>query len=185
MENENIEAGACELLDFTYRPKTRVREGRLVMLGLLIISALLVIASVISPKYKGVISLFAVFALVGVIFVYTRYLAPQYAYAVMTSGEGEALLVVTKNVGKSLSTLAMIRLYEITDVTPVLSEGDKEPLRGERKYNFCPSMKPEQIWAVRSADRYEKRLFLLEVNEQVAKRISDYAKLAKETEPDE
>ena len=46
-------------------------------------------------------------------------------------------------------------------------------------------MKPEQIWAVRSADRYEKRLFLLEVNEQVAKRISDYAKLAKETEPDE
>ena len=67
MENNNLDTGKAELLDFTYRPRTRVREARLVMLGMLIISALLVIASVISPKYKGVISLFAVIALVGVV----------------------------------------------------------------------------------------------------------------------
>ena len=185
MENNNLDTGKTELLDFTYRPRTRVREARLVMLGMLIISALLVIASVISPKYKGVISLFAVIALVGVVYVYTRYLAPQYAYAVITPAVGDALFVVTKNVGKSVSTLAMIRLYEITEITPVISDTDKAPGRDERKYNFTPSMKPEEIWAVRSADRYEKRLFLLEINEQVAKRLSEYSKLAKECEPDE
>ncbi len=184
MENELITEGG-ELLDFTYRPKTKVREARLVMLGALIISALLVIASVISPKYKGIISLFAVIALVCVVYIYTRYLAPQYAYAVMTSGEGEALLVITKNVGKSLSTLAMIRLYEITSVERVTDEAGKAAARDERKYNFCPSMTPDEVYAVRSSDRYEKRLMLLEINEAVAKRLSEYAKIAKESEPDE
>ncbi len=174
-----------EILDFTYRPKTKVREARLVMFGALIIAALLVIASVISPKYKGVISLFAVVALIVVVFVFTRYLSAQYAYAVMTTAQGENMLIVTKTVGKNMTTLAMIRLYEIVSVESLVDQRQKTPERDERKFNFCPSMKPDEIFVMRTRGRYERRLILLEINEACAARLLNYAKIAKENEPDE
>ncbi len=181
---QNNQESTAEILDFTYRPKTKTQQARVVLFGALIVAALLVIASVISPKYKGVISLFAVAALVYVIYVFTRYLSAQYAYAVMTTNQGENLLLVTKTVGKNMTTLAMIRLADITlveRVAPSPGASDKTA----RRYNFCPSMKPDEVFAVHTATRYEKNLYLLEINDAVASRISEYAKIAKENEPDE
>ena len=166
-----------EMMDFTYRPKPDKRGALIVMSALLVFSLGIVIASVISPLYKGVISLLAVISLVICVYIFTRYIVSDYAYAVIRTDTDAPTLVVTRTVGKRTSTLSAIALSSISSVEEAKGEPVRE--RYERKYNFCQSFSPKLVYVLRVKTRYEKFTAHLEIPSEVANRLVEYIEIAK------
>ena len=172
-----------EILDFTFRPKSDKRNAKLIVLLLLLFSAGIVAASVISPQYKGVISLLAVISLMVAVYMFVRYVMSDYAYAVINSDGDCPTLIVTRTVGKRVTTLSSLSLTDIKSVEKMTVEPKRE--RYERKYNFCQSLSPKETFVLRVATRYEKYTMHLEITNEVAERLREYIEIAKSLEPEE
>ena len=177
MENNDV------MMDFTYRPKSDKRGALIVMSALLIFSLAIVVASVISPLYKGVISLLAVISLVVCVYIFVRYIASDYAYAVINTDTDTPILIVTRTVGKRTTTLSSIALSSVNSIEEVRGEPRRE--RYERKYNFCQSFSPKLAYLLRVRTRYESFTAHLEIPREVADRLLQYIEIAKSKEDEE
>ncbi len=185
LSTENSQYRQNEILDFTFRPIANKKQCFPALFGLLIVSACLVVASVASPLYKGIISLVAVVGLISVVYLFSRYIAPVYAYAVIHDSNGQGCFIVTKTIGKRVDTLFMIPLYAVISLKRTAQKTETVSVYGERKYNLCPSFSPKNIYAMRASTRYEKSLVLLELTDDVMNRLLLYVEIAKENEPEE
>lgn len=167
-----------EILDFTYRPIADRKRGNAVFYTLVSISAVLVIASVLIGRYKGLVSLAAVGAFTAALAVYSRYLIGEYAYVVANCGEGSVMFIVTKTTGKRVSTLCNISLASIKEIRYAPSaelKAEKLP-RGVKSYNFCPSMSPVNMIMIKAQSGQENMRIFLEGSEALATRLSDDAR---------
>lgn len=171
------------MMDFTYRPKSDKKGAIIVMSALLVFSLGIVVASVVSPNYKGVISLLAVIALMVCVYIFVRYITSDYAYAVINTDTETPMLIVTRTVGKRTSTLSAIALSSVYAIEEVKGEPRRE--KYERKYNFCQSFSPKLAYILRVKTRYESFTAHLEISEEVAKRLLEYIEIAKANESEE
>ena len=123
-----------KISEFTYRPKANKKPAVALFGTLLAICAFFVIYSMLTLRYRGVIGLVAVVFLCWALYVYARYIGAEYAYAVVIDSEDTAQLIITKIIGKRVTTLASFPLYSIVCICTKtdVPTSDKETVH---KYN--------------------------------------------------
>ena len=170
------------LLEFTYRPPLKRKAAAVWFSVLLFAGAAGATASVLSPKFKGLISLAAIIAIVGAIVVFVRYMSGAYAYAVIYADDFTPILVVTKITGKRVSTLGNFSLSAILQINKITQE-QKRNEKGEvgvRKYNLCPNLSPETLYKLTVRGREESADVYLEGSDEFFLRLREYSAKARE-----
>ena len=119
---------------------------------------------------------------VAAVAIYARYIAAEYAYVVMYSGD-TPVFTVTKTIGKRVTTLLSLPLSCVSQVFEKGTDTDtRVKEKGVKKYNFTVSVLPKSAYVLSAKTRYEKMLITLEGSADFANRISEYAIAASEYE---
>ena len=175
------------IYEFTFRPKANKKPALAVFSLLMAMGGVLVIASAIAEKYKGIISLFAVGFLCAAIYILTRFIIAEYAYALVLDSEDNPNLIVTKLIGKRVTTLFSMPISRITRIEAENAETrrkHKTPV-GTKKYFYNVTMFPDSAYRVYAAGRGESSEILLEITSAVAEKLLEYADIAREYESQE
>lgn len=174
-----------KIIEFTFRPKTEPKKIMPTLVALIIVSAFLVVLSVTAPLYRGLISLAAVIGITISLYLFIRYSAGDYVYAVGFDGEGHAVFTVVRTVGKRASTMCCLHLTNFRYIKKMTREELRQYKADKdiKKYNFCPNFSPDTVWLIRSEDRSDKNEILVEITDEVMNRLLEYSRIAKETEP--
>ena len=72
--------------------------------------------------YRWVPQLLGVGLLVAAVTVYTKYLSSKYFYEIVHDTEGTPLFVVNQIIGRRMTTLCRIALYEIVKIETLLDQ---------------------------------------------------------------
>ena len=176
-----------EILEFTYRPKTEAKRIVPILVTLIVISAVLVVLSVTAPLYKGLIILAAVAGITASMYFFLRYAAGDFVYSVTFDSVGQAVFTVVKVVGKRSSTMCYLHLSNFKSVEKMKSADYKKSKKyyKAQRFNFCPSFAPESFYMIKSESRGMRTEVIVDVTEEVAVRLMEYAQIAKDTEPEE
>ena len=168
------------ILEFTFRPVADKRFSVGAFIISLALAAAAVVASVLAETKKGLISLAAVIVICYAIYLFTRYIIPEYAYAVVYDSEENPNFVVTKRIGKSVTTLFNMPLYEIYKIeleTDLQRRKHTVPY-GTQKFNFAPSLMAKSCYRIYAKNRSLTREFLIEGTSALAERLRSYSALA-------
>ena len=141
-----------------------------------------VLMSMIIPTYRGVVSFFGMGLLVAAITVYTRYVSPEYYYDITFDSEGTPLFVVRQIIGKRHTTLCRIGLGEIVKIeheTKDERNAHKTPY-GFVKFNYVPTLMPNDTYRITTMSRYEKAEILIEASDEFVSLLRAYSAEAKE-----
>ncbi len=167
--------------EISVKPKPQNKNSKIAFLVFLLIALLAIVTYFVAPKYKGLIGLVAIGFLTAAILVYTKYIAPVFAYDITYDTEGTEIFVVRRTVGKRQETLARVDLADIYDArieTRAERKKYKTPV-GVMKYNYCPTMNPETSCRIFLKNRYESSEIRVEVSAEFAELLLSYAAEAK------
>ena len=172
--------------EFTLRPKAQNTRAPYLIATFLFGAAAFFILYLVMEVYRGVVGLVSVAFITAAVFVYTRYVAPEYYYDIMVAN-GTPLFVVRQLTGKRFVTLSRIDLRTITSVTRLNAAERREHKTptGYIKYNYTPTIGPEFVYMITSVSRYERAEIVIEANEDFADLLSRYANEARESYVDE
>ena len=171
--NENI-------LPFSYRRLADKRRAFPLFFILIGVSAALVVASMISPKYKGVISLVSICTMTAAVMVYVRYIVSDYTYSVREGENKQSFLIFTKIVGKRQSMMGCIPLYSIKSIEKFTKDelkNEKVP-KGVHKYNFAPSFAPDIVYVIKAQTRTVNYFVVIEGTDELRDRLLEYSRYA-------
>ncbi|MBO7303166.1 MAG: hypothetical protein J6U68_03160 [Clostridia bacterium] len=175
------------IFEFTFRPVANKKPAVSVFIIIMAMSGALVIASAVAEKYKGVISLFAVILLCSAIYLLVRFIVCEYAYALVFDSEDIPNLIVTKTVGKRVTTLFSIPISRIIRIEAESAEQRRkhETPFGTKKYYYNVTMFPKETYRIYASGRGESCEIILEITPQVADKLMEYAALARTHENEE
>ena len=171
--NENI-------VPFSYRRLADKRKAFPVFFTLIAISAVLVIVSMITPKYSGLISLASICTMTASVLVYVRYIVSDYTYSVREGEGNQSFLIFTKVVGKRQSMMGCIPLYAIKSIekfTKSELKGQKVEV-GTHKYNFAPTFSPDIVYVMKAQTRTLKYYVIMEGTDELCDRLLEYSRYA-------
>ena len=124
----------------------------LLFIGLAIASF---VASVFIPSpYKAIGQALGLLFLVPMIQIVTRYVIMRYLYRIAPYEDGNVdLEIYAYRGGSKMQLVCRVGLEEITATAP-LSEQNRKPAAGIRRYNYCPDIRPEEalILSITNAD---------------------------------
>ena len=170
------------LIPFTYNLRSDKKRAFPLFFGVLALTLAVVILSVISPKYQGVISLVAVVGLTVSVLIYQRYVTADYGYVVTEGENSTSALLFTKRIGKRVTTMAYLPLYSVNSIqkfTKYEFKQHKTP-KGVRKYNFAPTFYPDHVYIISSRTGEAEFEIVIECIPEVADRLLEYSAYAKE-----
>ena len=133
-------------------------------------------------QYRWVPQLLGMVLLVAAVTLYTKFLSSRYYYEIVHDTEGTPLFVVNQQIGRRMTTLCRVGLDEIVKVE---SEGEAERKAhktpaGVRKYVYVPTFLPERTCRIYTSGRHERAEIIVEVSEEIAKLLLNYANEARE-----
>ena len=171
--NENI-------IPFSYRRLADKRRAFPALFTLIGVSAVLVIASMITPKYSGVVSLVSICTMTAAVMIYVRYVVSDYTYSVREGENHQSYLIFTKVVGKRQSMMGCIPLYAIKSIEKFTNDELKQQKidKGTHKYNFAPSFAPDAVYVIKAKTRTVSYFVVIEGTDELRDRILDYTKYA-------
>lgn len=171
--NENI-------IPFSYRRRADKKKAFPLFFALVGISAILVIASRISPKYQGLISLAAVCTMTASVLIYVRYVVSDYTYSVREGEDNQSFLIFTKIVGKRQSMIGCIPLYAIKSIDKFTKAEFKEQKvdKGVHKYNFAPTFLPDTVYVIKAQTSTLKYYVVIEGTDELCERLLEYSRYA-------
>lgn len=107
---------------------------------------------------------------------YTKYMSAVYYYEIMRDSAGTPLFLVKQTVGKRISTLCRIALYEIKKIERTTSEERKAHKleAGYRKYSYLPTFMPSITYRLTTASRYERSEIYIEISDEFAEQLRAY-----------
>ena len=143
---------------------------------LLALSVPFIIASVTADKYRGLFSIGSVVFLIAATFVFSKYIAGEYAYAVIYKGEDNPEFLVTRTIGKRVTTLYNVPMSHIYKVCKKDKSVPTEV--GAKKYSFTATLLTKEVYIIKSRSRYGQETVFIEATDEVASRIYEYAKKA-------
>lgn len=131
----------------------------------------------IADRYKSLIGLVALGALVTALLFVTKYLIPVFIYDVMIAEDGTPLFIVRQKTGKRERTLCRIELAGISDIkTESAAERKKHKTpTGVVKYSYAPSLAPSVSSRIVYTSRYEKCEIIIEASEEYIDVLRAYA----------
>ena len=112
---------------------------------------------------------------------YTKYISAVYYYEIMLDSAGTPLFLVKQTVGKRVSALCRIALYEIKSIertTPAERKTHTTP-NDHRKYNYVPTFMPDVTYRLTTASRYERAEIYIEISDEFAETLNAYVAEAK------
>ena len=115
----------------------------------------------------------------------SEHIAAQLAevgYEIVFDSEGTPLFIVNQLVGKRMSTLCRIGLYEIVNIRCESGEEQKahKTPAGVRKYSYVPTLFSDRVCRIYTVGKHERAEILIEVSDEIAAFLSDYAREARE-----
>ena len=107
---------------------------------------------------------------------YTKYMSSVYYYEIMLDSVGTPLFLVKQAVGKRVSTLCRIALYEIKKIerTTAAERKTYKTPKDLRKYNYVPTFMPEVTYRLTTASRYEKAEIYIEISDEFSEALKNY-----------
>ncbi len=170
-----------EISEFKFTPKADKKQVFPMLFLALAVGGVLVILSVSSPLYKGVISFFAAISLTAAVYYYTRYIAETTSYSVIINSNNEPMFLVNKTVGKRSNLAFMTHVSGIVSIQKFTKSGENKYIRDSqtRKYNFTVTYGLNEFYVLKSKSNSESCEVLLECTDEVARRLLEYAEIAK------
>lgn len=150
--------------EFSYTAKPGNKVAQHVLIGLVGSSLIFIIASMLTPKYSGLVWTLAFALIVSSIYVYNRYVGAEFCYSVVDTGT--LSFVVTQRVGRTVRTMARLDVDSITEVKFISAKEYRKHKcdRGVLKYAYFPTMCPETLCLVRMRSAYENADVFIEAD---------------------
>jgi hypothetical protein len=167
--------------DFSVTPKPQNKNAQLLMSAFFLIAIISLVITVFVDRYKGVVGLVTLGALITAILVYTKYVAVVFHYDVMCEGEDEPLFVVRQTVGKRNVTLCRVAFADFVGIKKE-SAAERRAHKtdtGVRKYVYTPSLSPAVSYRITVADKKERSEIIIEGTDELSEmlmRVSAEAK---------
>lgn len=176
------------ILEFSFRPVQDKRRAMPLFFGVLAASAVLVALATFLPRYRGVVSFLAMIGLCASVLIFTRYYIADFVYSTVLGSDGEAYFVITRITGKRESAMCTLRFSEIVSVKYYDAEAAKsyKPDPVSKKYNFVPDFSPKSFYLITaSSTGVGKSEIMISGTPELAKRIEEYAAIARERKENE
>lgn len=168
--------------EFSSKAKPSNSNARTLFIATLVLAAAFIMISMIIDEYRGVVSLVGTSLIVVAVTLYTRYIGSEYYYEVICDSELNWLFVVRQATGKRQSTLCRIAIKDIVKIereTQNERNNHKTP-KEYVKYSYLPTLSPKTSYRITASNVYEKAEILIEVSDEFAFLLRDYAKEARE-----
>ena len=168
--------------ELSVSPRPANKSATVTFGALLFSAAIATLLYLTAERFRGVIGLLTIAFITAAVLIYTRYIAVKYYYDVTFDTSSQAVFTVRQLIGKRVSTLCCIRLSSITGLAYEKREerkGHKIPY-GVRKYNYTPTLIPEDTIRIYSVTRTEKAEIVIEGSYELLTRLNEYAREARE-----
>ena len=128
---------------YDYRPPHRNAIARLLALGLFLLAiATFVTASFVQPPFVIICQSLGLVLMVPTIQILTRYVVNRYLYRLCTYEDGNTdIEVYSYRGGARMQLVCRVGLEEITATAP-LTDANRKPPNGLRRYNYAPDIRP-------------------------------------------
>lgn len=152
--------------EISYLAKPKNKKAKSVMLGLLGSSIILVAAATWTPKYSGIVWVFALAFITATIYVYNRYVGAEYVYEIIDPSRPS--FVIGMRVGKTARTMARLDLYAIKEIRRLTKEEYRKykPEKGILKYPYYPTMFSDEIYLLSVRSDYENADVFIEADSE-------------------
>ena len=167
--------------EFSTRVRPCGNKGKLVFTALMLVAASVVLISMFLERYRGIVGLVGLIAIVIATWIYTKYVAVEYGYDVTFDPQGTPVFVVRQLIGKRQSTFSCVYLADITSVEMESREERraKKPQNGVRRYVYLPTIFAPTSCRITVKSRYEHAEIVIEVTEEFASLLREYVQIAK------
>ena len=168
--------------ELSVSPRPANKSATVTFGALLFSAAIATVLYLTAERFRGVIGLLTIAFITAAVLIYTRYIAVKYYYDVTFDTSSQAVFTVRQLIGKRVSTLCCIRLSSITKLAYEKREerkGHKIPY-GVRKYNYTPTLIPEDTIRIYSQTRIEKAEIVIEGSYELLSRLESFAREARE-----
>lgn len=168
--------------ELSVSPRPANKSANITFGALLFCAAITTVLYLTAERFRGVIGLLTVAFITAAVLVYTRYIAVKYYYDVTFDTSSQAVFTVRQLIGRRISTLCCIRLSSITKLEYEKREerrAHKIPL-GTKKYNYTPTLIPEDTIRIYSKTRTETAEIVIEGTRELLLRLDTFASEARE-----
>ncbi len=169
--------------DVHIRVKPQNAYARVAFYGFLVLTFGVFAASYAMGRFRGVMQLGAFFCAVTAVLLYTKFMAPVFAYDLMTDNDGVPLFVVTQTIGRRMTTLCRIELTDVVSVRfCLMREAKAQKYDGSvHRYVYMPTLFPQTVCVVKTSGRYERAELFLEGNDSFVTLLNEYVAHARQT----
>ena len=140
---------------YDYFPPHKNRIARMLVFLFLGLAAASFVASAFIPSpYKTIGQALGLLFLVPMIQIVTRYVLIRYLYRIAPYEDGNVdLEIYSYRGGSRMQLVCRVGLEEITAAKP-LSDENRKPAAGMRRYNYCPDIRPTDalVLSITNAD---------------------------------
>ena len=177
--------------DMILRPKAKNELGRRVFLLTMVGAAITFGASLILPRYNGIVQLVALVLLCASLYFYTRYVASTYSYEVTTDADGVGVFIVRQSAGTRSTThcrmtlsslvraqkldMQQMKLYRKNRKSKHKDGGAQDgapeylcPAPDVGFYDYCVTLCPTEATLLCFRSRMERADLLVEISEEFA-----------------
>ena len=167
--------------EFAVRPMPKNQNARRLFFILLGAAVATVAISYFLPSHKGIVQLASLILLVSAVLIYTRYLGSTYSYEVAHDTEGTPIFLVTQLTGKRRTALCRVNLSDIQGIEVLTGAQYRayKPEAGIKKYNYTPTLNPDEVHLMQVRSRTEKAVVFLELSEEYRSMLLSFIEEAK------
>ncbi len=168
--------------DVHIRVKAQNSYARVAFYTFLVLTFAVFAASYAMGRFRGVMQLGAFFCAVTAVLLYTKFMAPMFAYDLMTDNDGVPVFVVTQTIGRRMTTLCRIELADVVSVRLCLmKEAKAQKIEGSvHRYVYMPTLLAQTVCVVRTSGRYERAELFLEGGDGFVSMLNEYVAHAKQ-----
>ena len=168
--------------EFSIHAKATNNKARTAFFICFFASFALLLSANAFQKFVWVPQLLGMVLLVAAVTLYTKFLSSKYYYEIVKDTEGTPLFVVSQLIGKRMTALCRIALYEVVKIECETAEERKnhKTPAGVKKYNYVPTLFPDRVCRICTSGRHERAEIVIEVSDEIANMLSEYAKEARE-----
>ena len=168
--------------ELSVSPRPANKSANITFGALLFSAAISTVLYLTADRFRGVIGLLTIAFITAAVLVYTRYISVKYYYDVTFDSSSRAVFTVRQVIGKRISTLCCIYLSSISRIEYEKREerrAHKIPF-GVRKYNYTPTLIPENTIRIYSETRTEKAEIVIEGSYELLVKLSEFSREARE-----
>lgn len=170
------------ITEISARAKAKNNNAKILFFVFLILSAAATVLYLTVEIKRSLVGLVALIFITAAVFVYTKYVSSEYFYDVTFDYNRNPVFVVRQRTGKKDTTLCRMDLYAITAVQKQdkKQRSEHKTKYGYLKYNYTPTISPDETYLITVVSRYEKAEIRIEATEEFANLLLSYAAEARE-----